>query len=165
MLKRGDKCQKVRKLQEALLGFGYELKRYGPDEDYGKETETAVSSFKQELIDLTEEEGVSTELQRLIDALVVAEWKRLKVSPKLRKPSEAPGVGELTPEEIEKLISEMYDAFHPLFLGTEETEHAESLQTALKRLGFYRPELAKDQIDGDFGRGLSTDYGNGLNGL
>jgi peptidoglycan hydrolase-like protein with peptidoglycan-binding domain len=67
----------------------------------------------------------------------------------------------ITPEEIEEpklrgtkqSLTEMYDAFHPLFLGTEETEHAESLQTALKRLGFYRPELAKDQIDGVFGRG------------
>jgi hypothetical protein len=54
----------------------------------------------------------------------------------------------LTPEEIEELITEMYDAFHPLFLGTEETEHAASLQTALKRLGFYH-----GRIDGDFGRG------------
>lgn len=59
MLKRGDKGQKVRKLQEALLNLGYELPRYGPDEDYGKETETAVSSFKQELIDLTEQGGES----------------------------------------------------------------------------------------------------------
>jgi hypothetical protein len=85
---------------------------------------------------LAEEEGVSTELQRLISALVIGEWKRPEVKP------------VITPEEIEELITEMYDAFHPLFLGTEETEHAESLQTALKRLGFYH-----SRIDGDFGRG------------
>jgi len=72
----------------------------------------------------------------LISALVVAGWKRPPVKP------------VITPEEIEELISEIYDAFHPLFLGTEETEHAESLQTALKRLGFYH-----GRIDGAFGRG------------
>jgi len=136
MLKRGDKGQKVRKLQEALLGFGYELPRYGPDEDYGKETETAVSSFKQELIDLTEQEGVSIELQQLIDALVIGEWKRPKAKP------------EISPELIEELVSRIYDAFHPLFLGSEKEAHVRSLQTALKRLGFYH-----GKIDGDFGRG------------
>jgi len=136
MLKRGDKGKEVRDLQEKLLQLGYELPKFGADGDYGNETESAISEFKQELIDLLKEEGVSTELQRLIDALVVAEWKRPKVSP------------VITPEEIEELISEMYDAFHPLFLGTEETEPAESLQTALKRLGFYH-----GKIDGDFGRG------------
>ena len=148
MLKQGDKGKKVIKLQESLLKLGYELPKFGADGDFGKEMVSAVASFKQELVDLAEEEGVSTELQRLISALVVAEWKRPEVSP------------VITPEEIEELVSEMYDAFHPLFLGTEETGHAESLQTALKRLGFYH-----GKIDGDFGRGLSTDYGNGLNGL
>ena len=136
MLKKGNQGKEVRELQEKLLSLGYELPKFGADGDFGSETVSAVASFKQELVDLAEEEGVSTELQRLIDALVVAEWKRPKVSP------------VLTPEEIEELITEMYDAFHPLFLGTEEAEHAESLQTALKRLGFYH-----GRIDGDFGRG------------
>ena len=136
MLKRGSQGELVRELQEQLLSLGYELPKFGADGDFGSETVSAVASFKQELVDLAEEEGVSTELQRLIDALVVAEWKRLPVKP------------VITPEEIEELISEMYDAFHPLFLGTEETEPAESLQTALKRLGFYH-----GKIDGDFGRG------------
>ena len=136
MLKKGARGKEVRELQEKLLSLGYELPKFGADGDLGSETVSAVDQFKQELVDLAEEEGVSTELQRLIDALVVAEWKRPKVSP------------VLTPEEIEELITEMYDAFHPLFLGTEETEHAESLQTALKRLGFYH-----GRIDGDFGRG------------
>jgi peptidoglycan hydrolase-like protein with peptidoglycan-binding domain len=141
MLKQGDKGKEVIKLQESLLKLGYELPKFGADGDLGSETVSAVASFKRELVDLAEEEGVSTELQRLIDALVIGEWKRPEVKP------------VITPEEIAELVSEMYDAFHPLFLGTEETEHAENLQTALKRLGFYRPELAKDQIDGDFGRG------------
>ena len=159
MLKKGARGKEVRELQEKLLSLGYELPQFGADGDLGSETVKAVAEFKQELVKLsrpfglTEEEGVSTELQRLIDALVVAEWKRPLVKP------------VLTPEEIEELITEMngheslYDAFHPLFLGTEEAEHADklswpsSLQTALKRLGFYRPELAKDQIDGAFGRG------------
>ena len=136
MLKKGDGGKEVRELQEKLLSLGYELPKFGADGDFGSETVKAVTEFKQELVDLAEEEGVSTELQRLIDALVVAEWKRPEVKP------------VITPEEIEELISEMYDAFHPLFLGTEETEHAESLQTALKRLGFYH-----GRIDGDFGRG------------
>ena len=136
MLKKGARGELVIELQEKLLSLGYELPKFGADGDFGSETVSAVASFKQELVDLAEEEGVSTELQRLIDALVVAEWKRPEVKP------------VLTPEEIEELITEMYDAFHPLFLGTEEAEHAESLQTALKRLGFYH-----GRIDGDFGRG------------
>jgi hypothetical protein len=136
MLKKGNRGKEVRELQEKLLSLGYELPKFGADGDFGSETVSAVAEFKQELVDLAEEEGVSTELQRLIDALVVVEWKRPLVKP------------VLTPEEIEELITEMYDAFHPLFLGTEETEHAESLQTALKRLGFYH-----GRIDGDFGRG------------
>jgi len=142
MLKRGSRGELVRELQEKLLSLGYELPKFGADGDFGSETESAVTEFKQELIDLAGEEGVSTELQRLIDALVVAEWKRPVAGfARIQKPV-------ITPEEIEELISEMYDAFHPLFLGTEETEHAESLQTALKRLGFYH-----GKIDGDFGRG------------
>ena len=136
MLKKGDRGKEVRELQGKLLSLGYELPKFGADGDFGSEMESAVTSFKRELVDLAEEEGVSTELQRLIDALVIGEWKRPEVKP------------VITPEEIEELVSEMYDAFHPLFLGTEETEHAESLQTALKRLGFYH-----GRIDGAFGRG------------
>ena len=136
MLLIGEKGKEVRKLQEALLNLGYELPKYGADGDFGSETESAVSQFKQELIDLLEEEGVSRDLQRLIDALVSAEWKRPKVKP------------EISPEEIEELVSRIYDAFHPLQIGSEQEDHIRSLQTALKRLGFYH-----GRIDGDFGRG------------
>ena len=91
------------------------LRLTGADGGYGRETESAVSEFKQELIDLAGEEGVSTELQSCpesakdhegsIDALVVASFKRPKVSP------------VITPEEIEEpklrgtkqSLSEMYD--------------------------------------------------------
>ena len=126
MLKRGDKGKEVRDLQEKLLQLGYELPKFGADGDYGNETESAISEFKQELIDLLKEEGVSSELQRLIDALVVAEWKQPLVKP------------VITPEEIEELVSEIYDAFHPLFLGTEETEHAESLLRGRPRNAWHR---------------------------
>lgn len=85
---------------------------------------------------MAEEEGVSTELQRLIDALVIGEWKRPEVKP------------VITPEAIEEIVRIIYDAFHPLALGSSEEAHVRSLQTALKRLGFYH-----SRIDGDFGRG------------
>ena len=148
MLKRGSRGELVRELQEKLLSLGYELPKFGADGDFGSEMESAVTSFKRELVDLAEEEGVSTELQRLIDALVVAEWKRPLVKPVITPEEIAEGLArDVTAEE---LVSEIYDAFHPLFLGTEETEHAESLQTALKRLGFYH-----GRIDGDFGRGFT----------
>jgi len=76
MLKNGSKGKKVVQLQESLVKIGYELPKYGADGDYGKETETAVSQFKQELIELTEKEDVSSDLQTLIDALVAGEWNR-----------------------------------------------------------------------------------------
>ncbi len=126
MLKRGSRGELVRELQEKLLSLGYELPKFGADGDFGSEMESAVTEFKRELVDLAEEEGVSTELQRLIDALVVAEWKRPLVKP------------VITPEEREELVSEMYDAFHPLFLGTEETEHAESLLRGRPRNAWHR---------------------------
>lgn len=146
MLKRGSqgssiplhrpKGELVIELQEKLLSLGYELPKFGADGDFGSETESAVASFKQELVDLAEEEGVSTEFQRLIDALVIGEWKRPEVKP------------VITPEEIEEIVRIIYDAFHPLALGSSEEAHVRSLQTALKRLGFYH-----SRIDGDFGRG------------
>ena len=133
MLKRGDGGTKVIKLQEALLKLGYELPKYGADGDYGKETEAAVSEFKQELIELLEEEGVSRELQQVISALVKASWMSEKTVP------------WLSPEEIARKI---YDDFHPLALGLEEEDHVRRLQTALKRLGFYH-----GIIDGIYGNG------------
>jgi len=71
MLKRCSRGELVRELQEKLLSLGYELPKFGADGDFGSETVSAVASFKQELFDLAEEEGVSTELQRLISALVI----------------------------------------------------------------------------------------------
>ena len=136
MLKRGSRGELVRELQEKLLSLGYELPQFGADGDFGSETVSAVAEFKQELVDLAEEEGVSTELQRLIDALVIGEWKRPEVKP------------VITPEEIEEIVRIIYDAFHPLALGSEEEAHVRSLQTALKRLGFYH-----SRIDGDFSIG------------
>jgi len=63
MLKRGSQGELVRDLQEKLLSLCYELPQFGADGDFGSETVSAVAEFKRELIDLAEEEGVSTELQ------------------------------------------------------------------------------------------------------
>lgn len=50
---------------------------------------------------MAEEEGVSTELQRLIDALVVAEWKRPLVKPVITPEEIAEGLArDVTAEEL-----------------------------------------------------------------
>lgn len=47
-LRKGDKGQAVKDLQEKLLRLGYSLPKYGADGDYGKETEAAVKAFQQD---------------------------------------------------------------------------------------------------------------------
>ncbi|OIJ10112.1 hypothetical protein BKP35_13425 [Anaerobacillus arseniciselenatis] len=47
MLRRGDKGDAVKKLQEDLMKVGEELPRFGADGDFGTETETAVKSFQE----------------------------------------------------------------------------------------------------------------------
>ena len=47
-VRRGDKGNTVKLLQEALLRLGYPLPKYGADGDFGKETETAVKAFQQD---------------------------------------------------------------------------------------------------------------------
>ena len=81
MLKNGSKGKKVVQLQESLVKLGYELPKYGADGDYGKETETAVLQFKEDLNNLLKQSDVSSDLQKLIDALVKAEWKRPSAKP------------------------------------------------------------------------------------
>ena len=46
-LRKGDKGDAVRKLQQLLLARGFELPKYGADGDYGKETEEAVKAFQK----------------------------------------------------------------------------------------------------------------------
>ncbi|MBW1727131.1 MAG: peptidoglycan-binding protein, partial [Deltaproteobacteria bacterium] len=76
-----SKGKKVVQLQESLVKLGYELPKYGADGDYGKETETAVLQFKEDLNNLLKQSDVSSDLQKLIDALVKAEWKRPSAKP------------------------------------------------------------------------------------
>lgn len=46
MLKKGDSGELVGKWQADLLAVGYELPKYGVDQDFGTETETATNKFK-----------------------------------------------------------------------------------------------------------------------
>lgn len=47
-LRKGDKGEAVRELQEALVGRGYDLPSSGIDGDYGNETRGAVIAFQQD---------------------------------------------------------------------------------------------------------------------
>ena len=47
-LRRGDKGQKVEKMQLLLIERGYSLPKYGADGDYGSETEKAVKAFQRD---------------------------------------------------------------------------------------------------------------------
>ena len=48
VLKKGDKGEKVREMQEKLLALGYKLPRYGADGSYGNETKSAVEQFQRD---------------------------------------------------------------------------------------------------------------------
>lgn len=47
-LKKGDKGADVLELQNALLGFGLTLPKYGADGEFGNETKTAVKQFQKD---------------------------------------------------------------------------------------------------------------------
>lgn len=47
-LKRGNKGEYVKQLQQKLISKGYPLPRYGADSDFGAETESAVKAFQRD---------------------------------------------------------------------------------------------------------------------
>lgn len=47
-LRKGDKGDAVKSLQEQLIRLGYPLPKYGADGDFGKETEAAVKAFQMD---------------------------------------------------------------------------------------------------------------------
>lgn len=47
-LRKGDKGEKVRELQQLLMDRGYALPKYGADGDFGAETEKAVKAFQRD---------------------------------------------------------------------------------------------------------------------
>jgi len=49
VMRKGDKGEQVKKLQERLLCLGYELPKYGADGDFGSETESAVKDFQSDV--------------------------------------------------------------------------------------------------------------------
>lgn len=46
-IKRGDKGDKVKEIQNQLLSLGYDLSPYGADGDFGAKTETVVKAFQK----------------------------------------------------------------------------------------------------------------------
>lgn len=48
ILKRGDVGKAVKVMQEALIGLGYDLGKWGADGEYGKATEAAVKAFQHD---------------------------------------------------------------------------------------------------------------------
>lgn len=48
-LKRGDRSESVRKMQEQLMSLGYNLDKFGADGIFGPETQAAVNKFKQDV--------------------------------------------------------------------------------------------------------------------
>ena len=47
-MRKGEKGERVRELQEKLLALGYQLPKYGADGDYGAETIKAVKEFQKD---------------------------------------------------------------------------------------------------------------------
>ena len=47
-LRRGDGGEAVRAMQEALLGLGFDLGKWGADGEFGRATEAAVAAFQRE---------------------------------------------------------------------------------------------------------------------
>jgi len=48
LIRRRDKGEKIKNLQEGLMKLGYALPRFGADGDFGAETEAAVKRFQQD---------------------------------------------------------------------------------------------------------------------
>ena len=48
VIKRGQKGQKVKELQQLLMSLGYKLPKFGADGDFGSETEKAVKQFQRD---------------------------------------------------------------------------------------------------------------------
>ena len=47
-IRRGDEGEAVRAMQEALLGLGFDLGKWGADGEFGRATEAAVAAFQRE---------------------------------------------------------------------------------------------------------------------
>ena len=67
LIRRRDKGEKVKALQEGLLKLGYALPRFSADGDFGAETEGAVKKFQQEH-DLPIDAVWDNECQAALDA-------------------------------------------------------------------------------------------------
>jgi len=88
LIRRGDKGERVKALQESLMKLGYPLPRFGTDGDYGTETEEAVKKFQKDQ-DLPEDAVWDSDCQAALNAAL--------------EPTEAPQV-ELPIASLDRLI-------------------------------------------------------------
>lgn len=84
MLKRGDRGDEVRKLQEMLLGLGYELARWGADGQLGNETIDAFARFlRDHSTEVDDDADVVSDAELALVQKVSAATRDAPLGPKL----------------------------------------------------------------------------------
>lgn len=93
-LRRGDKGEDVKRLQEDLLALSYDLGKWGADGDFGAKTEEAVKDFQQD--HGLEIDGIAG--PRTLEALEAALNRRYTVTIRGLSKKEAEGIRAAWPE-------------------------------------------------------------------
>lgn len=132
-LKKGDKGDAVKTMQNMLIKCGYDLGKYGADGDFGSKTEDAVKAFQKDHdLDVDSYYGPKTK-----SALEAAYKSQTEV---LKKGSKGESV---------KKLQEMLIALRFLEAGEADGDFGEKTDSALKTAQFSL--LGEGQDDGEYG--------------
>lgn len=135
---KGMKGEDVKEMQEILEDLGYKLEKYGPDGDFGSETERKIKEYQraQGMI------ATGTVTKELLDEMIKDQ-------------------GDDDPadrEEEEQKVTTYDFSKNPTLRKGDKNDDVVVLQTYLKQLGYNLGTYgeAKDGIDGEYGAKTQT---------